>query len=86
MIIWNIAFNYIYKHELKNSRSWIRYILFSLIVSVIVSLLQFYIFADQYGKMKDNGMNMLIASICNLSVFIGYPIVRNKVNAMSESK
>ncbi|MFP7201415.1 hypothetical protein SFC08_10625 [Lysinibacillus halotolerans] len=81
VIILNKAHGFIYIKGLKNN--WIKYLLFSFIASVILTGLQFYVF-DHWGNIKENMVSALIMSICHFAIFILYPIVRDKVNALSE--
>lgn len=73
--------DYIYIKGVKNN--WIRYIFFSFIVSGIITGLQFYVF-NHWGNLKDNMVSALIMFVCTFIVWIFYPIVREKVNALSE--
>ena len=86
MIIWRLVHKCIYTQELKGKRGWIIYIISGVIFSMMITLLQFYAFREQYGSLKDNVESIIIMSVCAFAVFIGYPIVRNKINAMSETK
>lgn len=86
MTLWSIVHKNIYTIELKGKRGWIIYLISGVIFSVMITLFQFYVFRNQYGSLKDNVESIVIMIICAFAVFIGYPIVRNKINAMSETK
>ena len=80
MIILGRARHYIYVKELKNN--WIRYTVFSLIASAILTFLQFYTF-EHLGNLNDNMDSAFSIGISTFLVFIVYPIARIKINHWS---
>ncbi len=81
MIMLNKAYQYIYIQGLENN--WMSYIIFSLIVSFIFTILQFYMF-EHWGELTDNMISAVIIAISTFTILILYPLVRSKMKDLSE--
>lgn len=81
IIILKKAHSYIYIQTLKNN--WKRYILFSLISSIVLTASQFYV-SERWLDLKENLISAFIMVVCTFAVFILFPIFREKVNNLSK--
>ncbi|WP_107841486.1 hypothetical protein [Metasolibacillus meyeri] len=81
LIIFRQFYKFIYADKLK--RSWEKYILFSIIASIVMPFVQLYA-REQLGTLKDSLINASAITIALLIFLIGGAYLKMKIDEWSE--